>query len=68
MARSSSSGFIDDDKRAYLQIDGGPVTLAKRLALSGARYSGGGVTLKISQGGRDHGQACQAAGHGLRAI
>jgi membrane-bound inhibitor of C-type lysozyme len=34
-----------------MQIDGRPVTLAKRLALSGARYSGGGVVLKITKDG-----------------
>jgi hypothetical protein len=27
------------------------VTLAKRLTLSGSRYSGGGVTLKIGKAG-----------------
>src|SRR5689334_9297670 len=40
-------GFYDYDKRAFLQIDGEPVTLAKRLSVSGARYSAAGVTLKI---------------------
>ena len=44
-------GFFQYDKRAHLQIDGRAVTLAKRLALSGARYSGGGVTLKIAKAG-----------------
>ena len=44
-------GFYDDDKRAFLQIDGEPVTLAKRLAVSGARYSGAGVTLRIPKTG-----------------
>jgi membrane-bound inhibitor of C-type lysozyme len=44
-------GFFKPDKRAHLQIDGRAVTLAKRLALSGARYSGGGVTLKIAKAG-----------------
>lgn len=44
-------GFYDYDKRAFLQIDGEPVTLAKRLTLSGARYSGAGVTLKIGKTG-----------------
>jgi hypothetical protein len=39
------------DSPIYLQIDGGPVTLRKRLALSGSRYSGSGVTLKISKAG-----------------
>ncbi len=45
-------GFYPYDSRAYLQIDGGPVTLRRRLAVSGTRYSGGGVTMKISKAGR----------------
>lgn len=44
-------GFYDDDKRAFLQIDGEPVTLAKRLAVSGIRYSGVGTTLVIGKTG-----------------
>ena len=40
-------GFFEYDPRAHLQIDGRAVTLGKRLALSGSRYSGGGVALKI---------------------
>ncbi len=44
-------GFFQYDKRAHLQIDGRAVTLAKRFALSGSRYSGGGVTLKITKAG-----------------
>jgi membrane-bound inhibitor of C-type lysozyme len=43
--------FYDGDKRAFLQIDGEPVTLAKRLAVSGARYSGAGITLRIGKAG-----------------
>jgi membrane-bound inhibitor of C-type lysozyme len=44
-------GFYPYDSRAYLQIDGVAVTLRKRLALSGARYSGSGVTLVITKAG-----------------
>ena len=44
-------GFYPYDSRAHLQIDGRAVTLKKRLALSGARYSGGGVTLAITKAG-----------------
>ena len=44
-------GFFGYDKRAHLQIDGKAVTLAKRVALSGSRYSGGGVTLKTTKAG-----------------
>jgi membrane-bound inhibitor of C-type lysozyme len=44
-------GFFDYDKRAHLQIDGQAVTLARRFAFSGSRYSGSGVTLKITRAG-----------------
>jgi membrane-bound inhibitor of C-type lysozyme len=44
-------GFFQYDSRAHLQIDGRAVTLGKRLALSGSRYSGGGVTLKFMKSG-----------------
>jgi membrane-bound inhibitor of C-type lysozyme len=44
-------GFFQYDSRAHLQLDGKAVTLAKRLALSGSRYSGSGVTLKIPRAG-----------------
>jgi membrane-bound inhibitor of C-type lysozyme len=44
-------GFFEYDKRAHMQIDGRAVTLAKRFGLSGSRYSGGGVTLKIGKAG-----------------
>ena len=44
-------GFFQPDSRAHLQLDGKAVTLTKRLALSGSRYSGGGVTLKIAKVG-----------------
>jgi hypothetical protein len=44
-------GFYDFDKRAFLQIDGAPVTLDRRLSVSGARYSGAGVTLRIPKSG-----------------
>jgi membrane-bound inhibitor of C-type lysozyme len=44
-------GFYQYDSRAYLQVDGGAVTLARRIAVSGARYSGRGVTLKITKAG-----------------
>ena len=44
-------GFFQYDSRAHLQLDGKAVTLAKRLALSGSRYSGSGVTLRITKAG-----------------
>jgi membrane-bound inhibitor of C-type lysozyme len=44
-------GFFQNDSRAFLQIDGRAVTLPRRLTLSGSRYAGGGVTLKITKTG-----------------
>lgn len=44
-------GFFQYDSRAHLQLDGRAVTLAKRLTLSGARYTGSGVTLKMTKAG-----------------
>jgi membrane-bound inhibitor of C-type lysozyme len=44
-------GFFKFDSRAHLQIGGRAVTLKKRVALSGSRYSGGGVTLMMTKGG-----------------
>lgn len=43
--------FYPGDGRAHMQIDGREVTLAKRPAISGARYSGGGVSLQITRVG-----------------
>jgi membrane-bound inhibitor of C-type lysozyme len=42
-------GFFEYDKRAHMQVDGKAVTLQKRLALTGSRYSGGGVTLRVTK-------------------
>ena len=44
-------GFFQNDSRAFLQIDGNAVTLPRRPTLSGSRYLGGGVTLKITKTG-----------------
>ena len=44
-------GYFQYDSRAHLQLDGKAVTLAKRLSLSGSRYTGSGVTLKITKAG-----------------
>ncbi len=45
------AAFYPYDTRAHLQIDGGPVTLHKRLAWSVTRYSGEGITLTITKAG-----------------
>jgi membrane-bound inhibitor of C-type lysozyme len=44
-------GFFEYDKRAHMQVDGKAVTLQKRVWLTGARYSGGGVTLTVKKSG-----------------
>jgi membrane-bound inhibitor of C-type lysozyme len=44
-------GYFPYEKHVYVQIDGGEVTLRKRLSLSGTRYTGGGVTLLIAKSG-----------------
>jgi membrane-bound inhibitor of C-type lysozyme len=44
-------GFFGYDKRAHMQVDGKAVTLEKRVALTGSRYSGGGVTLRVTKAG-----------------
>ncbi|MEA2887319.1 MAG: hypothetical protein QOD11_1679 [Bradyrhizobium sp.] len=43
--------FYQYDRRAHLQIDGKAVALNRRIALSGARYSGGGIVLKVGRAG-----------------
>jgi membrane-bound inhibitor of C-type lysozyme len=42
-------GFFQYDKRAHMQVDGKAVTLQKRVAMTGSRYSGGGVTLRVTK-------------------
>lgn len=42
-------GFFQYDKRAHMQVDGKAVTLEKRMALGGSRYSGGGVMLRVTK-------------------
>lgn len=44
-------GFFQYDSRAHLQLDGKALTLPKRVSLSGSRYQGNGVTLRITKGG-----------------
>jgi membrane-bound inhibitor of C-type lysozyme len=46
------AGFYQYDTRAFLQVDGASVILARRFfSLSGSRYSGSGVTLNITKSG-----------------
>lgn len=44
-------GFYPYDPRAFVQIDGREITLRRRPALSGTRYSAGDVTLKMTRAG-----------------
>jgi membrane-bound inhibitor of C-type lysozyme len=44
-------GLFQYDSRAHLQLNGKPVTLTKGLALSGSRYTGRGITLRITKAG-----------------
>lgn len=45
--------FYPWDSRAFVQVDGGEVTLPRRLSLwGGQRYSRSGVTLRIGRTGR----------------
>ena len=43
--------YPHDARQAHLQIDGRAVALTRRVALSGTRFTGGGITLKISKAG-----------------
>lgn len=42
-------GFYEGDKRAHVQLDGKAIALQKRIALSGARYSKGDITLRMTK-------------------
>ncbi len=41
--------FYEADTHAHIQLNGKALSLPKRLSLSGARYSAGGVTLRIDK-------------------
>jgi membrane-bound inhibitor of C-type lysozyme len=43
--------YPSDPKRAHLQIDGKAVALKRGVALSGSRYRGGGIALRITKAG-----------------
>ena len=43
--------FFDSDTHAHIQLDGKAIALSKRLSISGSRYSGSGVTLRITKDG-----------------
>lgn len=49
---SFTAAFLKyDPKQVHLQIDGKAVALKKRFTLSGARYTGRGVTLTMTKSG-----------------
>jgi membrane-bound inhibitor of C-type lysozyme len=41
--------FYRRESRAHVQLDGKAMTLPRRLSLSDARYSAGGITLRIKE-------------------
>jgi membrane-bound inhibitor of C-type lysozyme len=41
--------FYWGERRAHVQLDGKAMTLPRRLSFSHARYSGGGITLRIKE-------------------
>ena len=43
--------YPHDSRKVHLQIDGRAVALTRRVALAGSRYTGSGITLKISKAG-----------------
>ena len=61
------AGFFQPDSRAHLQLDGKAVTLAKRLALSGSRYTGKRGYTEDHKGWSHHAQARQTPGYVMRA-
>ena len=60
-------GFFQYDKRAHMQVDGKSVTLQKRIALTGARYSGGGRDADGQEVG-DDAEGRQTAGDDLPIV
>jgi membrane-bound inhibitor of C-type lysozyme len=43
--------FFESDTHAHIQLDGKAIALSKRLSISGSRYSGSGITLRITKDG-----------------
>jgi membrane-bound inhibitor of C-type lysozyme len=41
--------FFEGDKRAHLQLDGRAITLPKRIALYGSRYTKGEISLRTTK-------------------
>lgn len=50
-ARFTAAFLKYDPKWAHLQLDGKAVALRKRFTLSGARYTGRGITLTMTKSG-----------------
>ncbi|TXJ34942.1 MAG: hypothetical protein E6Q28_00195 [Afipia sp.] len=50
-ARFTAAFLKYDPRQAHLQIDGKAVTLRKRFALTGTRYTGRGITLTMNKKG-----------------
>lgn len=50
-ARFTAAFLTYDPKQVHLQIDGKAVALKKRFTLTGARYTGRGITLTMNKSG-----------------
>lgn len=50
-ARFTAAFLKYDPKQVHLQLDGKAVALRKRFTLSGARYTGRGITLTMNKSG-----------------
>lgn len=50
-ARFTAAFLKYDPKQAHLQIDGKAVALRKRFTMTGARYTGRGITLTMNKKG-----------------
>lgn len=50
-ARFTAAFLKHDPKQVHLQLDGKAVALRKRFTLSGARYTGRGITLTMNKSG-----------------
>jgi membrane-bound inhibitor of C-type lysozyme len=43
--------FFKDERVARLQLDGKAVALRRRVSVAGSRYSGSGITLRLTKSG-----------------
>jgi membrane-bound inhibitor of C-type lysozyme len=46
-----AAAFFQGDRAAHVQLDGKPITLPKRMSVTGARYSKDDITVRITKTG-----------------